>query len=73
MFTVTGLGSVLLVSALRLILTIRTTLGIAIVVVHAPYDDPAKFYEHQGFTRFRDEPNHHYMPLATFETVLGES
>jgi hypothetical protein len=56
-----------------LILTIRATLGIAVVVVHAPDDDATTFYEHLGFTRFRDEPNHLFIPLATFETVLGES
>jgi hypothetical protein len=67
------LGSVLLVSALVQILSIREQLGIAVVVVHAIDDVAAAFYEHQGFTRFRDEPRHLYYPLATFEALIAES
>jgi GNAT superfamily N-acetyltransferase len=65
-----GLGSVLLVAALTRVLAVREQLGVAVVVVHAIDDAAAAFYEHQGFVRFRDEPNHLYLPLATFETGL---
>jgi GNAT superfamily N-acetyltransferase len=68
-----GLGSALLTSALTQILTIREGLGIAVAVVHAIDDTAAAFYEHQGFTHFRDQPHHLYFPLATFEAALAES
>jgi GNAT superfamily N-acetyltransferase len=68
-----GLGSVLIVSALDRVLTIRESIGVAVVVVHALDEEAAAFYEHQGFTRFRDEPNHLYYPLATFEAAIAAS
>ena len=68
-----GLGSALLFAALRRILIIREGLGIAVAVVHAIDDAAAAFYEHQGFTRFRDQPHHLYYPMVTFEAALAES
>ena len=68
-----GLGGALLTSALVQVLRIRETLGIAAVVVHAIDERAATFYERQGFTRFRDEPNHLYLPLATFAGGLGKT
>lgn len=66
-----GLGSVLMVSALAQVVTIGETLGVAVVVVHAIDDEAAAFYEHQGFTRFRDEPHHLYFPRATIMAGLA--
>ena len=66
-----GLGSALLTSALIKILTIREEIGAAVVVVHAIDDAAASFYEHQGFTRFRDQPRHLYYPLVTFKGSVG--
>lgn len=66
-----GLGSVLLVFALDRVLAIRDAIGVAVVIVHAIDDAAASFYEHHGFTRFRDEPHHLYYPLATFAASLG--
>ena len=68
-----GLGSALLSSALMQILTIRESIGVAVAVVHAIDDAAAAFYEHQGFTRFRDQPHHLYYPMVTFEAALAES
>ncbi|MDQ3044357.1 MAG: GNAT family N-acetyltransferase [Chloroflexota bacterium] len=65
-----GLGGVLLVAALTRVLSLRNRLEIAVVVLHALDEDAATFYEHQGFTRFQDEPGHLYYPLATFEAAL---
>jgi hypothetical protein len=45
-------------------------LGVSAVAVHSIDDAAASFYEHHGFTRFRDEPGHLYYPLATFEASL---
>ena len=66
-----GLGGALLASALIQVLKIRENLGVAVVVVHAIDEAAAAFYEHQGFIRFRDEPNHLYYPLATFAAGIG--
>lgn len=66
-----GLGSTILIAALKLILDTSHTLGIAVVVVHAKDDSAATFYEKHGFTRFRDEPAHLYLPLAAFAAALG--
>jgi GNAT superfamily N-acetyltransferase len=68
-----GLGSVLLISALTRILAIRERLGVAVAIVHAIDDPAAAFYEHNGFTRFRDEPRHLYYPLSSFEAAVGVS
>jgi GNAT superfamily N-acetyltransferase len=65
-----GVGSVLLYSALIQVLRIRERLGVSAVVVHAIDDAAANFYEHYGFTRFRDAPRHLYYPLATFAASL---
>ena len=66
-----GLGSVLLTSALMQVVAIRESLGVAVVVVHAIEDAAARFYEHYGFTPFRDVPGHLYYPLATFEMAMS--
>ncbi len=66
-----GLGSVLLAEAIGRVLEMSQAIGAAVVVVHAIDDDAAAFYEHQGFTRFRDEPNHLSYPLATFAAAIA--
>jgi GNAT superfamily N-acetyltransferase len=66
-----GLGNALLVSALKRVLAIREQLGVAVVVVHALDETAARFYEHHGFIRFRDEPLHLYFPLSTLVAELG--
>lgn len=66
-----GLGSVFLVSALARVLSVSQQIRVAAVVVHAIDDAAAAFYAHQGFTPFRDEPNHLYLPLATFAAGLA--
>lgn len=67
-----GLGSVLIFEALRLALIISQRAGVAGVVVHALDEDAARFYEHQGFTRFRDEPHQLYYPLKAYIQALPE-
>ncbi len=68
-----GLGSVLIAAALRRILDLSEALGIAAIVVHAIDEGAARFYEHQGFTPFRDEPSHLYYAVATFERALRDA
>lgn len=66
-------GSVLLVSALARVLSVRQQVGVAVVVVNAIDDAAVAFSAHQGFTPFRDEPNHLDLPLATFAAGLTAS
>jgi hypothetical protein len=63
----------LLTPALIQVLKIRESVGVAGVVAHALDGAAAAFYEHQGFTRFRDKPEHLYYPLATFTAGLAGS
>jgi GNAT superfamily N-acetyltransferase len=66
------LGNALLATALKQVLAIRESLGVTVAVVHAIDEQAAQFYEHFGFTPFRDEPYHLYYPLKTFEATLTE-
>jgi GNAT superfamily N-acetyltransferase len=68
-----GLGGALVTAALFEIRAIRERLGVSAAVVHAIDEAAAQFYEHQGFTRFRDEPSHLYFPLAAFEATFAQS
>ena len=68
-----GLSSVLLFQALCRSLILSVEVGAAVVVVHASDANVARFYEHQGFTRFRDEPHHLYYPLNTFARAVPPS
>ncbi|MBA2518220.1 MAG: GNAT family N-acetyltransferase [Chloroflexia bacterium] len=61
-----GLGVELLVAALNEALAVSQQLGATAVVVHALHEHAATFYQHHGFTRFRDMLNHLYVPLETF-------
>jgi GNAT superfamily N-acetyltransferase len=65
-----GLGSTLLIAALARSLRLSGEVGVAVVVVHALDNEAARFYTHQGFTPFKDEPNHLYYPIATIAAAL---
>lgn len=68
-----GLGSVLIFEALYRSLALSAQIGAAVVVVHASDANVARFSEHQGCTRFRDEPLHLYYPLKTFARAVPPS
>ncbi|MCA9876235.1 MAG: GNAT family N-acetyltransferase, partial [Thermomicrobiales bacterium] len=65
-----GHGGGLMVAAMNQALKLQDLLGVVVVVVHAIDEIAARFYEHQGFERFRDEPLHLYYPLARFQAVM---
>ena len=59
-----GLGSLLLIDALRRSLRAGESVGIRAVVIDA-IDDPAKrFYEHFGFRELLDHPRHLFLSLS---------
>ena len=66
-----GLGSTLLLAVFAKAAQLSGEIGISVVVVHALDDDAARFYLHQGFTAFKDEPRHLYIPMATIETLVA--
>ncbi len=66
-----GVGSALFLAALSKSLRLSEELAIAVVVVHALDDVAARFYIHQGFTAFKDEPRHLYYPVATIAAALA--
>ncbi len=66
-----GLGSTLLLAALARSYRLSGELGLAVVVVHALDDEAVGFYTHQGFTAFKEEPRHLYIPVATIARIVS--
>ncbi len=70
-----GVGSRLLLHALRQIAHASRHVGFEVVVVHAIYRSAVTFYGQRGFTQFEDHDLHLFMPvkdlLATLETPSG--
>jgi predicted N-acetyltransferase YhbS len=70
-----GVGSQLLLHALRRIAAASRHVGFEVVVVHAIDKDAVTFYAQRGFTRFEDHDLHLFMPvknlLATLEAHHG--
>lgn len=68
-----GVGSRLLLHALRQIAAASRHVGFEVVVVHAVDKDAVTFYAQSGFTRFEDHDLHLFMPvknlLATLEAL----
>jgi hypothetical protein len=52
---------------------VSADVGAAVVVVHALDDEAARFYAHNGFTAFRDEPHHLYYPMKTIAAALART
>jgi predicted N-acetyltransferase YhbS len=68
-----GVGSRLLLHALRQIAAASRYVGFEVVVVHAIDKDAVTFYARRGFTQFEDHELHLFMPvknlLATLEAI----
>jgi GNAT superfamily N-acetyltransferase len=60
-----GLGSLLLVDALRRILEVAHEVGVRAVEVDAIDDNARRFYERFGFQSLLDDPRHLFLPLQT--------
>jgi len=67
-----GLGTELLMDALRRCLELAGTLGIFAVEVHALDDEARRFYQKYGFLPLLDEERHLYLPIKTIEAELRE-
>lgn len=66
-----GIGSKLLVHALRQIAEASLHVGFEVVVVHAIDQDAVAFYAQRGFTRFEDHDLHLFMPVKNLLATLG--
>jgi GNAT superfamily N-acetyltransferase len=64
-----GLGSLLLVDALRRILKVADEVGVRAVEVDAIDDDARRFYERFGFRPLLDDPRHLFMPLQAIRRL----
>lgn len=65
------LGGVLLTDALKRAYLNRTTVAAMAVVVDALDESAGAFYEHYGFSRFKDRPLRLYLPMATIKTFFS--
>lgn len=59
-----GLGSLLLLDALRNTLHAASYVAIRALVVDALDENAKRFYEHFGFRELLDDPKHLYLPLS---------
>jgi predicted N-acetyltransferase YhbS len=65
-----GVGSGLLLHALRQIAAASRYVGFEVVVVHAAGRDAVTFYAQRGFTRFEDHELHLFMPVKNLLATL---
>ncbi len=63
-----GMSELLLVDALRR--TLRTGVGVKLVIVDALNDSAAHFYEHYDFRRFADQPLRLYLSTADIRELF---
>ena len=65
-----GVGSKLLLHALRQIAAASRYVGFEVVVVHAIDRDAVTFYAQRGFTQFEDHDLHLFMPVKNLLATL---
>jgi GNAT superfamily N-acetyltransferase len=66
-----GLGSLVLIDALRRSLSSASQVGAFAVVVDAIDERARAFYEHYGFIRFHDDEQRLFLPLETIAKLLA--
>lgn len=65
-----GMSGLLLMDALRR--TLRTGVGVKLMIVDALNDSAARFYEHYDFRRFADQPLRLYLPVSAIRDLFPE-
>jgi GNAT superfamily N-acetyltransferase len=65
-----GMSELLVMDALRR--TLRTGVGVKLVIVDALNDSTAHFYEHYDFRRFADRPLRLYLPVNAIRELFPE-
>lgn len=66
-----GLGSALIVDAIRRVLQVAQIAGVRAVAVHAKDDAAVRFYQHLGFEPFPGQPLTLYRLLKDIRAMLG--
>jgi len=66
----TGLGSLLLLDALRVSALVADAVGARVLVVHALHEKAAAFYSAQGFIPFETDPLRLYLPMKDIRATL---
>jgi len=64
------LGRILLIDALERIREASRSIAAHAVIVDAKNEKAKQFYEHFGFTSYKDEPLSLYLPMATVENLF---
>ena len=67
-----GLGSALVVDAMRRVLQAADIAGVRAMVVHAKDETAQRFYEHLGFEKFPDKPLTLYRLLRDIRAMSGK-
>jgi GNAT superfamily N-acetyltransferase len=65
-----GLGETLLLDALRRLIGLSSSLGLALVEVLALDESAKGFYEHYGFVALTDNPLHLVLPIKSAEKLF---
>lgn len=65
-----GLGSMLVIDALRRIVEVSNNVGVTLIMVDAKDDQAASFYQHFGFVPLPDAPLRLVLPVATAKQLF---
>lgn len=65
-----GLGSMLVIDALRRIVEVSNNVGVTLIMVDVKDNQAASFYQHYGFVPLPDSPLRLVLPVATARQVL---
>lgn len=65
-----GLGSMLVIDALRRIVDVSNNVGVSLIMVDAKDDQAASFYQHYGFVPLPDTPLRLVLPVATAKQLF---
>lgn len=65
-----GLGSLLLLDALRVSTLVADAVGARVMVVHALHEKAGAFYSEQGFRPFESDPLALYLPMNDIRATL---
>lgn len=66
-----GIGSMLLIDALRRIVEVSNNVGVTLIMVDAKDDQAARFYRHFGFVPLLDTPLRLVLPVATARQLFA--
>lgn len=66
-----GVGSMLLIDALRRIVEVSNNVGVTLIMVDAKDDQAARFYRHFGFVSLPDTPLRLVLPVATAKQLFA--